>query len=199
MKGLTEKQRRVLEFIEMYIDDHGYPPSIRDIARRFRMTPRGAQLHLRALEKKGYISRTDGKARAIKLNRRVEGVLLPIVGRIAAGNAIEMFEIVDSYIEIPMSMIKAGYEHFVLKVVGNSMVGDLIADGDLIVLRKQEFADNGDIVAVSIDNERATLKRIFFKESFVELRPSNPSMEPIEVEASRVKIVGKIVGLLRMY
>ena len=199
MRGLTERQRRVLEFIEFYIDKHGYPPSIRDIARRFKMTPRGAQLHLKALEKKGYISRSDGKARAIRLNRRVEGVLLPIVGEIAAGSAIEMFEMVEDFVEIPKSMVEAGYEHFVLKVSGDSMIGDHIIDGDMVVIRKQDFADNGDIVAVSIDGERATLKRVFFKEETVELRPSNPDMEPLEIERSRVKILGRIVGLVRTY
>ncbi len=199
MKGLTERQKKVLEFIERYIDEHGYPPSIREIARHFKVTPRGAQIHLLALEKKGYIVRVDGRARAIKLRNRVEGVLLPIVGRIAAGEAIEMFEEIEGNIEVPKSMISPGYDHFVLKVVGESMIGDHIVDGDMIVLRKQEDADSGDIVAVAIDSENATLKRIYFKGDVVELRPSNPELEPMEISPERIRIIGKVVGLIRIY
>ncbi len=199
MRELTERQRKVLEFIENYIGEHGYPPSIRDIARRFRITPRGAQIHLKALEKKGYINRTDGRARAIRLTRRVEGVSLPVAGVIAAGEAIEMFEVIEDYVEVPKSMVDSNYDHFILRVKGNSMIGDHIIDGDLVVMRKQDFAGNGDIVAVAVDNELATLKRIYFTNDHVILKPSNPDLEDTVVESGRVRIMGKLVGLLRMY
>jgi repressor LexA len=198
LKGLTEKQKKVLEFIEEYMDKHGYPPSIRDIARRFRITPRGAQLHLIALEKKGYISRTGGKARALSISKRIEAVLIPVLGVIAAGEALEMIENSDEEIEIPKSMIAPGFEYFALRVKGDSMIGDHIVDGDYVVIRKQNYADPGDVVAVSIDDSEATLKRLSYKDGKVVLKPSNPEMDPIVVEPDRVRVLGKLVGVIRI-
>ena len=198
MRKLTEKQRKVLEFIEDYMERHGYPPSIREIARRFRITPRGAQMHLVALEKKGYIVRTGKKARAMRLARRTEAILIPVLGTIAAGEAIEMVEDSSEEIEVPKSMIIPGYEHFALRVRGNSMIGDHIVDGDYVVIRKQDFANPGDIVAVSIDNSSATLKRLSYRSGKVVLKPSNPEVEPIVVEPERVRIIGKLVGVMRI-
>ncbi len=198
MKDLTEKQKKVLNFIEEYMEKHGYPPSIREIARRFRITPRGAMMHLVALEKKGFIRRGDGKARAIHLTKRTEAVMLPVLGEIAAGEAILMVEEPYEEIEVPKSMLTVGYDHFVLKVRGDSMIGDHILDGDYVVIRKQNFADMGDIVAVSIDNEEATLKRFYLSKDKVVLKPSNPEMKDIIVEPERVKILGKLVGVIRI-
>jgi len=198
LKQLTEKQKKVLQFIEEYMDKYGYPPSIRDIARRFRITPRGAQMHLRALEKKGVIKRKDGKARAMKLTKRTDAVLLPVLGEIAAGEAIEMVPEADEEIEVPKAMVAVGYEHFVLKVRGESMIGDHIMDGDYVIIRKQTTANVGDIVAVSIDDSEATLKRLYYENNMVRLEPSNPDMEAIIVEPERVRILGKLVGVIRI-
>ena len=198
MKELTEKQKKVLQFIEEYMDKYGYPPSIRDIARRFRITPRGAQMHLRALEKKGVIKRKDGKARAMKLTKRTDAILLPVLGEIAAGEAIEMVPEVDEEIEVPKAMVAVGYEHFVLKVRGESMIGDHIVDGDYVIIRKQSTANVGNIVAVSIDNSEATLKRLYYENNMVRLEPSNPNMKAIIVEPERVRILGKLVGVIRI-
>jgi len=198
LKELTEKQKKVLQFIEEYMDKYGYPPSIRDIARRFRITPRGAQMHLRALEKKGVIKRKDGKARAMKLTKRTDAILLPVLGEIAAGEAIEMVPEVDEEIEVPKAMVAVGYEHFVLKVRGESMIGDHIMDGDYVIIRKQSTANVGNIVAVSIDNSEATLKRLYYENNMVRLEPSNPNMKAIIVEPERVRILGKLVGVIRI-
>ncbi len=198
MKGLTEKQKKVLIFIEEYMNKYGYPPSIRDIARRFRITPRGAQMHLVALEKKGYIKRSGKKARAINISRRTEAVLVPVVGTIAAGEAIDMVEESEEEIEVPKTMMSVGFDYFALRVKGNSMIGDHIVDGDYVIIRKQDFADPGDIIAVSIDNEQATLKRLSYENEMVVLKPSNPEMGPIVVEPDRVRILGKLVGVIRI-
>ena len=198
MKGLTKRQRDVLNFINAYISKYGFSPSIRDIAREFRITPRGASIHLIALEKKGYITRSK-KARSVRVVNRIEGIKLPLVGTIAAGNAIEALENQTELIEVPMSMVKSGYEHFLLRVKGTSMIEEHIIDRDLVVIRKQNTASNGDIVAVLVDNTDATLKKFYAKSDKVILKPANRELKPLELESSRVKILGKLVGVIRTY
>lgn len=198
MRQLTDRQKKVLDFIVSYVEKHGYSPSIRDIARAFHITPRGAMMHLIALEKKGYISRSR-KARSIKLLNMGEAVRLPIVGIIAAGTAIEVFEQVIETIEVPRQIIKAGFEHYVLKVKGNSMIDEHIVENDYVVMRKQETANNGDIVSVLVDGDQATLKKIYFEPGKILLKPANASMKTIEIEPWRVKITGKVVGVIRLY
>ncbi len=198
MKGLTKRQRDVLNFINAYISKYGFSPSIRDIAREFRITPRGASIHLIALEKKGYITRSK-KARSVRVVNRIEGIKLPLVGTIAAGNAIEALENQTELIEVPMSMVKSGYEHFLLRVKGTSMIEEHIIDRDLVVIRKQNTASNGDIVAVLVDNADATLKKFYAKSDKVILKPANRELKPLELESSRVKILGKLVGVIRTY
>lgn len=198
MKGLTKRQRDVLNFINAYISKHGFSPSIRDIAREFRITPRGASIHLIALEKKGYITRSK-KARSVRIVNRIEGIKLPVVGTIAAGNAIEALENPTELIEVPMSMVKSGYEHFLLRVKGTSMIEEHIIDKDLVVIRKQNTASNGDIVAVLVDNVDATLKKFYAESDKVILKPANRELKPLELESSRVKILGKLVGVIRAY
>jgi len=156
LKGLTKRQRDVLNFINAYISKYGFSPSIRDIAREFRITPRGASIHLIALEKKGYITRSK-KARSVRVVNRIEGIKLPLVGTIAA------------------------------------------IDRDLVVIRKQNTASNGDIVAVLVDNADATLKKFYAKSDKVILKPANRELKPLELESSRVKILGKLVGVIRTY
>lgn len=198
MRRLTDRQKKVLDFIVSYIEKHGYSPSIRDIARAFHITPRGAMMHLIALEKKGYISRSR-KARSIKLLNMGEAVRLPIIGTIAAGTAIEATEQVIETIEVPRQMIKAGFEHYVLKVKGDSMIDEHIVENDYVVMRKQETANNGDIVSVLVDGDQTTLKKIYFGPGKVLLKPANASMRTIEIEPWRVKITGKVVGVIRLY
>ncbi|MEN3008289.1 transcriptional repressor LexA [Pseudothermotoga sp.] len=198
MRQLTERQKKVLDFIISYVESHGYSPSIRDVAKAFRITPRGAMMHLVALEKKGYISRSK-KARSIKLLNMGEAVKLPVVGTIAAGTAIEAIEHVIEMIEVPKQIIKVGFEHYVLKVKGDSMIDEHIIENDYVVMRKQETAENGDIVSVLVDNDQATLKKIYFKSGKVLLKPANASMQTIEIEPSHVKITGKVVGVIRIY
>ncbi len=198
MKELTERQKRVLDFVLSYLDKHGYPPSVRDVARAFRITPRGAMIHLDALERKGYITR-GRKARSIKVLGRSESVRLPVIGNIAAGTAIEAVENPNELVEVPISMVKSGFEHFLLRVKGDSMIEEHIIDKDYVVVRKQELIENGDIAAVLIDNNETTLKRVYLQEEKVILQPANYKLKPVEIDSSRVKIVGKVVGVIRVY
>ncbi|MBO8166211.1 MAG: transcriptional repressor LexA [Thermotogae bacterium] len=205
---LTERQKEILEYIENFIKLNGYPPSIRDICNDFGIaSPRGVAKHLEALEKKGYIERT-GVSRGIRVIKQANGklttdendvVMLPVVGTIAAGEAIQAIENREDSIPVPMWMIRRGFEYFILKVTGNSMIDSHIMNGDHVVIRKQDWANNGDIVVALIDGENATLKKYENDGPKIRLIPSNPDMLPIVVEASRVRIQGKLVGLLRWY
>lgn len=195
MKDLTEKQAKVYEFIKNYVLLKGHP-SIRDIARHFKMTPRGAQQHVIALEKKGYIKRGHG-ARTISLVERTESVAIPVKGKIAAGQAIEMFEEVGEEIEVPVMMLRGYGEYFALKVQGDSMINVHIIDGDYVILKKQHTAENNSIVAVVVD-DKITLKRFVLRDNHVELVPENENFEIMKVDPKKVRIVGKMVGLIRI-
>jgi len=196
MKNLTERQQQIFEFIKDYITMKGYSPSVRDVARHFKMTPRGAQQHLIALEKKGYITRTRGP-RTITLAERKESVVVPVKGKIAAGQAIEMFEEVDEEIEVPLVMLRGYGEYFALKVQGDSMINVHIVDGDYVILKRQYTAENNSIVAAVVD-DKITLKRFFLKDNIVELAPENDLYPIIRCDPKKVRIVGKMVGLIRI-
>ncbi|QTA38227.1 repressor LexA [Thermosipho ferrireducens] len=198
MRELTERQKKVLDFITNYIQQRGYSPSIRDIARHFKITPRGAQLHLIALEKKGYITRNGNKSRTISLVKRPESISVPVKGQISAGQGIEMFEIVDEEIEIPIRMLQGYGDYFALKVTGDSMVDAHIIDGDYVIIKRQYKVANGQIAAAVI-GDKVTLKRFYLKEDRVELVPENENMGTIICSPGEVKIIGKLVGIIRFY
>lgn len=205
---LTEKQKKILEFIENFIKLYGYPPSIRDICRDFDISsPRGVAKHLESLEKKGYIERT-GVSRGIRVLKSPDGtsiepgsdvVMLPVIGTIAAGEAVQAIQAEEENIPVPLWMIRRGFEYYMLKVTGNSMIDSHIISGDFVIIRKQEWANNGDIVVALIDEEYATLKRYENEGQKIRLIPSNPDMLPMVIETSRVKIQGKLSGILRWY
>ncbi|ACJ76008.1 LexA repressor [Thermosipho africanus H17ap60334] len=198
MKELTNRQKMVLDFITSYIQQNGYSPSIRDIAKHFKLTPRGAHIHVLALEKKGYITRNPKNSRSISLVKRPETVSIPVKGKISAGQGIEMFELVDEEIEIPVRMINGYGNYFALRVEGTSMIEAHIIDGDYVILKKQYRIPNGQIAAVVFDN-KVTLKRFYHKNDKVELVPENSSMSPIICDAKDVKVIGKLVGVIRIY
>ena len=205
---LTEKQKKILEFIENFIKLYGYPPSIRDICRDFDISsPRGVAKHLESLEKKGYIERT-GVSRGIRVLKSPDGtsiepgsdvVMLPVIGTIAAGAAVYAIHAEEENIPVPLWMIRHGLEYYMLIVTGNSMIDSHMISGDFVIIRKQEWANNGDIVVALIDEEYATLKRYENEGQKIRLIPSNPDMLPMVIETSRVKIQGKLSGVLRWY
>jgi len=202
---LTKRQADVLKKIYDYISKNGYPPSIRDLARLLDISsPRGISDHLHSLERKGYIKRKP-YARAIRLTGKAMGLLdhtgsrktsyLPLLGRIAAGKPMLAKENIEDRILFPTDMLK-GNADFALKVHGDSMNGDHILDGDIIAVRSQSSADNGDIVVAIIEDE-AVVKKFFKKGKIVELRSSNPLYMPIQVGRSLL-IQGKVVAVQRM-
>jgi repressor LexA len=204
-RGLTDKQERILNFIVDYVDDKGYPPSIREIGTAFEISSlRGVTVHLDALERKGYIKRANtsrsitviGKTGATSPKRNV--AFLPIVGTIAAGTPITATENVEGVVPVPQEMVHNIQGAFVLRVKGDSMIDEHIMPRDLVVIRPQVAAENGDLVAVLLGDE-ATVKRIQFGDGRVRLIPANSAYEPIEVNREDSRVIGKVIGLMRNY
>ncbi len=198
---LTDRQQEILAFIEDYVQRHGVPPSIRDIGQKFKIYPRAAHDHLRALERKGVIKRTPLKSRGVQLARKsrtahqVPGHTIPIVGPIAAGTPILAVENIEGGLVVDTNLFK-GNEHFAVEVKGDSMIDDHILEGDYVILRKQSIAERGDVVAVLVDDE-VTLKRFYPKGREIELRPANNRLQSLSFAADAVRILGKMVGLVR--
>ena len=198
---LTEKQKAFLEYISRYMKDWGQSPSFKEICYHFGFTSYNTiTTYLKTLEWKGYIRLPSKKnqKRAIEVISPVETKRLefPLLGRVAAGKPIEAVEEVDT-IEVPPSMTGQG-DHFVLKVRGDSMKDDGILDGDLIIVRKQPTAENGQTVVALINNE-ATVKKYYKQEDYVELRPSHADMESILIKEGDLRIEGRVVGVMRNY
>ena len=193
---LTEKQKAVYEFIRDKIRNRGYGPTVREIGLQFGIrSPNGVMCHLKALERKRLITREPNMSRAIRLAAEpLRDTGLPLVGRIAAGllhEAIEQEERFD------FSDIFANRDQnlFVLKVEGDSMIEDHIADGDYVVVRRQKTAHKGQIVVALTDENEATLKRWFPEKNRIRLEPANSSMKPIFVKDARV--LGVVEGVVR--
>ena len=204
---MTQRQREVLGFMRGFTDKNGAPPTVREIAERFRFTPRAAFDHLRALERKGMLQRrvTDKRvSRMLVLTDRGPERMrrereIPILGRIAAGAPIFAVESREDVIPVrPEWLAAKGGDVFALRVRGDSMIQAHIADGDLVLVRKQESAAAGDIVAAMIDQE-ATVKRFTTEGAVVVLKPEHPTMKPIVVDPQRsdFRILGKVIGLIR--
>ena len=193
---LTRRQREILEFINRKIETRGFPPTIRDIGGAFEIkSPNGVMCHLKALEKKGLIVREGRSARAIQLvDHRPSSGGLPLLGTVAAGSPTQAISNDD---RIEFGDLFGGPDRFVLKVRGNSMIENHIEDGDIVVIKKQETAENGARVVAMIDNE-VTLKKFYKEKDHIRLEPANGTMAPIIVDASRdAKVIGVLVGVLR--
>jgi len=194
--SLTEKQLAVYEFIRGKIRTRGYGPTVREIGTEFDITsPNGVVCHLKALEKKGMITREPNMSRAIQLKAEpIEDRSLPLYGRIAAGvlhEAVEQEERVD----FDTMFDPADKDLFVLEVHGDSMIEDQIADGDYVVVRRQRTARKGQIVVALTDEGEATLKRWFPEKNRIRLEPANSNMKPIYVRDA--KVLGIVVGVVR--
>jgi len=193
---LTERQHDVYMFIRDLIRHRGYGPTVREIGERFHIrSPNGVVCHLKALERKGLISREANRSRAIRLVAEpLAGRGLPLAGRIAAGVLHEAIE-QDERIDFAEMFDNLDSNLFVLEVSGESMIEDQIADGDYVIIRRQETARKGQIVVALTDENEATLKRWFPERNRIRLEPANASMKPIYVK--RARILGVVVGVVR--
>jgi len=201
MEGTTDRQRRILEVIHEFTAERGYPPSVREIGERVGLSSSSTiHSHLKSLERQGLISRDPTKPRALRSEVAVENrssgpetVTLPIVGKVAAGVPITAQENLEGEFVLPSSFARAS-DGFLLRVQGDSMVDAAILDGDLIVVRPQKVANNGEIVVAMLDGE-ATVKRFYKETGRVRLQPENQTMEPIY--ATDVQIVGRVEAVVR--
>ncbi|MCD6352272.1 MAG: transcriptional repressor LexA [Armatimonadetes bacterium] len=200
-RKLTPRRRQILAYIQQKIAESGYPPTVREIGEAVGLRSTSTvHFHLRALEEAGYLERSPLLTRAMRpvspeddKQRPVRYV--PVVGRVAAGQPILAEENIDEILPLPNDYLP-GAEVFLLQVRGDSMIGDDIRDRDLVIVQRQNTANNGDIVVALIGDE-ATVKRLIRHDDIVELRPSNPDYDPIFVQ--EVQILGKVVGLLRTF
>ncbi|BDG07649.1 transcriptional repressor LexA [Anaeromyxobacter paludicola] len=226
MNGLTDRQLEVLRYIARQIEAHGYPPTIREIGEALDIrSTNGVNDHLKALERKGFLTRDRVKSRALiptgqarqalgeqederpsnvislesRAGRGARTVSIPIVGRVAAGQPILAQERIEDTVEVDSFFLGTNKKVYGLRVQGDSMIGDGILSGDYIFVKKQLHAEDGDIVVALIDEE-ATVKRVYFEGDRVRFQPSNPRMAPIYVRREDFRstmLLGVVVGVYR--
>ena len=196
LSQLTDRQREIYEFIRKKIETRGYGPTVREIGAAFDIkSPNGVMCHLKALEKKGLIKRENFSARAIQLtDHRPPSLGLPLLGSVAAGPLTEAIQHDD---RLEFDKLFGGPDNFALKVRGQSMIEDHIADGDYVVIRKQDTAQNGERVVAMVNNE-VTLKKFYQERDHIRLEPSNGTMDPIIVDQNAdARVLGVLVGVMR--
>lgn len=197
---LTTKQKKIFEYIQQQILEHGSAPTIREIGEKFDIaSTNGVRTHLTALVKKGYLKKQQFISRGLALNEAFSSQVgrLPVVGRVAAGTPIDAIENIDRELALDLSFLPKG-ACFSLRVAGDSMKNIGIYDGDLVLVQKQSIAQRGDIIVARINNE-ATVKRYIPDGTRVILQPENDDYEPIIVnkKSGEFRVEGKVVGLLR--
>lgn len=197
---LTKRQSETLNYIREFLSKHNYAPSYRDIMRGTNIhSPATAYAHVQALREKGYIKLTNGQMRSVELTEKsnmfTRGVELPLVGAIAAGEPIEAIENKES-ISVPIELLP-NLNCYVLQVKGESMIEDGILDGDYVIVERNFYPENGDVVVALLDNERATLKKFYREKSRIRLQPANKKMSPIYTRNPMIQ--GVLRAVLRRY
>ena len=199
MRASHENQQKILDFIKSEIDEKGYPPSVREICAAVGLRSTSTvHAHLNHLEEQGLIRRDSTKPRALEVldGSHSRGRSVPLVGRVTAGMPILAIENIEDYLTLPQSMLGKD-DMFCLRVQGESMIDIGILDGDIVVLRQQDTAENGEIVVAMTPDDEATLKRIFYEDGRVRLQPENRTMAPIYAES--VTVLGKLTALIRQF
>ena len=204
---LTPEQERVLAFIKKSRDKTGAPPTVREIAEALGYkSPNNARQHLRLIEQKGFLRLFQGKARGIEivsqaaddLEPDLDSIGVPIIGSVAAGAPITAIENIEGYLTLDRTMFR-GDDLFALRIRGDSMTGIGVLNGDIVVVKKKQTAENGEVVVVIIDGD-ATLKRFIRQNGKVFLHAENPAYNDIELQSvSSIQIAGKLVGVIRKY
>jgi repressor LexA len=204
-EDLTAKQKSVLEYMKKVVLDKGYPPSVREICTAVDLRSTSTvHNHLQNLEKKGYIRRDPTKPRAVEIFDvpfqeqlfKKPMIQVPILGSVTAGEPMLAIENVEDFFPLPISFVETDEEVFMLTIQGTSMIDAGIYDGDYVLVKKQNTADNGDIVVALLEDE-ATVKRFYKENGHFRLQPENSTMEPIIVD--EVAVLGRVIGLIRRF
>jgi repressor LexA len=200
---LTKRQKEILDFLEGFLEENGYPPSFEEIARHFGYTSLATvHEHLENLRQKGYIRKSYNASRSIELvpsGVRAGALELPLLGAVAAGAPIEAIQDQET-VAVPEDFLSRGGQHYVLRVRGDSMIDEQIRDGDFVVVNARNTAHNGEMVVALVHGDSATVKR-FYREGDgrVRLQPANDNMAPLYYPARDVVIQGIVVGVIRRY
>lgn len=193
--SLSPNLAKTFQLIQKKIKESGYPPTVREICQAVGVTSSAtAHKYLTILEERGYISREKERSRAIKIIPQIKKV--PVVGSVAAGEPLWALKDITEIIPIPEEL-SGSEESFMVRVEGDSMIGDHILDGDYVMVKPQQDADNGDIVIALLNQEEVTVKRLYKKDNQITLQPSNPLYKPINTKD--VIILGKVIGILRRF
>jgi repressor LexA len=199
---LSERQQAILNYIQKEVYSKGYPPSVREIGEAVGLASSSTvHGHLNRLEKKGYIRRDPTKPRAIEIldqnptAKKRDTVMVPLIGKVTAGEPITAIENIEDYFPLPSRIAGGDQTTFLLSVQGDSMINAGIMDGDYVVVRQQNTADNGEIVVAMTDDGEATVKRFFHEGDHIRLQPENDQLEPIRLP--HVTILGKVISLIR--
>ena len=202
MQPLTKRQREILDYLNEFIQQHGYAPSLEEIGARFSLSSLATvHKHLTNLQEKGFIRRSWNRSRSVELLPSRSGgraIDLPMLGFVAAGMPIEAVTGSES-ISVPESLINGKRDTYVLRVKGESMIDEQIRDGDWVVVEDRKTADNGEMVIALVGGQDATLKKFYRESNRIRLQPANPSMQPIYVEPDNCQIQGVVVGVMRKY
>ena len=203
MKGITDRQKEVLTFISAYTEENSYPPTVRDISNHFGISLRAVQDHILALQKKGYLSQSQKKARSIRVlsdcrDKEPETFIgkVPLLGTVAAGKPLLSEENLDGYVNLTEPFVRPGKSYFALRVRGQSMINAGILDGDLAVVEQSSTAQDGQIIVAVID-DAITLKRYYKESERIRLQPENPQFQAIY--CTDVRIVGILSNIVRTY
>ena len=203
MEKLSKRQLDILNFIKQKVQEKGYPPSVREIGQAVGLASSSTvHGHLSRLEEKGYIRRDPTKPRAIEIlgedgpSTVMKSVVhVPIIGKVTAGPPITAVENIEEHFPLPANLVPENDSVFMLKIVGDSMIEAGILDGDLVVVRQQTSANNGEIVVAMTEENEATVKRFYKEKEYFRLQPENSSLQPIILQ--HVSIIGKVIGVYR--
>lgn len=204
MTKLSKRQQMIIDYIKNEVSEKGYPPSVREIAKAVGLASSSTvHGHLLRLENKGYIRRDPTKPRAIEvLDKSIDSNIpkdkaryAPVIGKVTAGIPITAVENIEEFVPIPSSTTSPDDKIFVLIIEGESMIEAGILDGDMVIIKQQNTAQNGEIVVAMTEDDEATVKRFFKEKDHIRLQPENATMEPLLLK--NVTILGKVIGLYR--
>ncbi len=202
MLPLTKRQREILDYLNEFIQLHGYAPSLEEIGRRFGLSSLATvHKHLANLQEKGFIKRAWNRSRSVELMPTRAGgraIELPLLGYVAAGAPIEAIATTET-IAVPEDLAGRRQDTYVLRVRGDSMIDEQIRDGDFVIVEDRKSADNGEMVIALVGGSDVTLKKFYRENGRIRLQPANPAMQPLVIAADQVQIQGVVVGVMRKY